>query len=114
MSRRPFKSPATVKFQILARMRVQSSATVRVSVSSKRVYGNACSLCCGWVSVGGMEAILNCRTEDLEDYYGLLGCDELSTVNTQVTTTYNSCFRVCVFIISASLLRHLKGQRLLF
>ncbi|CAM4728103.1 unnamed protein product [Leuciscus chuanchicus] len=26
-----------------------------------------------------MEAILNCRTEDLEDYYGLLGCDELST-----------------------------------
>ncbi|KAK7139698.1 hypothetical protein R3I94_012373 [Phoxinus phoxinus] len=26
-----------------------------------------------------MEAILNYRTEDLEDYYGLLGCDELST-----------------------------------
>ncbi|XP_067241170.1 dnaJ homolog subfamily C member 12 [Chanodichthys erythropterus] len=26
-----------------------------------------------------MEAILNCRTEDFEDYYGLLGCDELST-----------------------------------
>ncbi|XP_067278262.1 dnaJ homolog subfamily C member 12 [Pseudorasbora parva] len=26
-----------------------------------------------------MEAILNCRTEDMEDYYGLLGCDELST-----------------------------------
>ncbi|NP_001314717.1 dnaJ homolog subfamily C member 12 [Danio rerio] len=26
-----------------------------------------------------MEAILNCRKEDLEDYYGLLGCDELST-----------------------------------
>ncbi|XP_052428697.1 dnaJ homolog subfamily C member 12-like [Carassius gibelio] len=26
-----------------------------------------------------MEAILNCTKEDLEDYYGLLGCDELST-----------------------------------
>ncbi|XP_043111836.1 dnaJ homolog subfamily C member 12 [Puntigrus tetrazona] len=26
-----------------------------------------------------MEAILNRRKEDLEDYYGLLGCDELST-----------------------------------
>ncbi|KAG9274832.1 hypothetical protein AMEX_G9279 [Astyanax mexicanus] len=26
-----------------------------------------------------MEAILNCNPEDLEDYYGLLGCDELST-----------------------------------
>ncbi|KAL1263694.1 hypothetical protein QQF64_006433 [Cirrhinus molitorella] len=26
-----------------------------------------------------MEAILNCRKEDFEDYYGLLGCDELST-----------------------------------
>uniref|UniRef100_A0A671LRN3 J domain-containing protein n=1 Tax=Sinocyclocheilus anshuiensis TaxID=1608454 RepID=A0A671LRN3_9TELE len=26
-----------------------------------------------------MEAILSCRKEDLEDYYGLLGCDELST-----------------------------------
>ncbi|KAA0718399.1 DnaJ -like protein subfamily C member 12 J domain-containing protein 1 [Triplophysa tibetana] len=26
-----------------------------------------------------METILNCRSEDLEDYYGLLGCDELST-----------------------------------
>ncbi|XP_030626980.1 dnaJ homolog subfamily C member 12 [Chanos chanos] len=26
-----------------------------------------------------MEAILNCRSEDLEDFYGLLGCDELST-----------------------------------
>ncbi|KFZ51001.1 DnaJ subfamily C member 12 [Podiceps cristatus] len=27
-----------------------------------------------------MDAILNCRPEDLEDYYNLLGCDELSTV----------------------------------
>ncbi|KAL7889599.1 hypothetical protein AOLI_G00018570 [Acnodon oligacanthus] len=26
-----------------------------------------------------METILNCKPEDLEDYYGLLGCDELST-----------------------------------
>ncbi|XP_077437503.1 dnaJ homolog subfamily C member 12 isoform X2 [Vanacampus margaritifer] len=27
-----------------------------------------------------MEAVLNYRPEDLEDYYGLLGCDELSSV----------------------------------
>ncbi|XP_009576696.1 PREDICTED: dnaJ homolog subfamily C member 12-like, partial [Fulmarus glacialis] len=27
-----------------------------------------------------MDAILNCRPDDLEDYYNLLGCDELSTV----------------------------------
>lgn len=27
-----------------------------------------------------MESILNCKSEDLEDYYGLLGCDELSSV----------------------------------
>ncbi|XP_076830030.1 dnaJ homolog subfamily C member 12 [Brachyhypopomus gauderio] len=26
-----------------------------------------------------METILNCKLEELEDYYGLLGCDELST-----------------------------------
>ncbi|KAM7385898.1 hypothetical protein PAMP_001944 [Pampus punctatissimus] len=26
-----------------------------------------------------MEAVLNCKLEDLEDYYGLLGCDELSS-----------------------------------
>ncbi|XP_066549475.1 dnaJ homolog subfamily C member 12 isoform X2 [Amia ocellicauda] len=26
-----------------------------------------------------MDALLNCKTEDLEDYYGLLGCDELSS-----------------------------------
>lgn len=28
-----------------------------------------------------MERILNCKPEDLEDYYDLLGCDELSTVS---------------------------------
>ncbi|MBN3324346.1 DJC12 protein, partial [Atractosteus spatula] len=28
-----------------------------------------------------MDAILNCKPEDLEDYYGLLGCDELSSVD---------------------------------
>lgn len=28
-----------------------------------------------------MEAALNCKPEDLEDYYGLLGCDELSSVS---------------------------------
>ncbi|KAM4668542.1 dnaJ homolog subfamily C member 12 isoform 2-T6 [Amazona ochrocephala] len=27
-----------------------------------------------------MDAILNCRPDDLEDYYSLLECDELSTV----------------------------------
>nr|XP_013801077.1 PREDICTED: dnaJ homolog subfamily C member 12 [Apteryx mantelli mantelli] len=27
-----------------------------------------------------MDAILNCSPDDLEDYYNLLGCDELSTV----------------------------------
>ncbi|XP_033004835.1 dnaJ homolog subfamily C member 12 isoform X1 [Lacerta agilis] len=27
-----------------------------------------------------MDAILNCRLEDMEDFYSLLGCDELSTV----------------------------------
>ncbi|XP_061083831.1 dnaJ homolog subfamily C member 12 isoform X2 [Conger conger] len=26
-----------------------------------------------------MDAILHCKAEDLEDYYGLLGCDELSS-----------------------------------
>lgn len=28
-----------------------------------------------------MEAVLNCKPEELEDYYGLLGCDELSSVS---------------------------------
>lgn len=28
-----------------------------------------------------MEAVLNCKPEDLEDYYGILGCDELSSVS---------------------------------
>ncbi|XP_026851351.1 dnaJ homolog subfamily C member 12 [Electrophorus electricus] len=28
-----------------------------------------------------METILNCKLEDLEDYYRLLGCDELSTTD---------------------------------
>ncbi|XP_059372926.1 dnaJ homolog subfamily C member 12-like [Carassius carassius] len=32
-----------------------------------------------------MESILSCRREDLEDYYGLLGCDELSTTEQIVT-----------------------------
>ncbi|NXJ64295.1 DJC12 protein, partial [Rostratula benghalensis] len=27
-----------------------------------------------------MDAVLNCKPDDLEDYYNLLGCDELSTV----------------------------------
>lgn len=35
-----------------------------------------------------MESILNCRSDDLEDYYGLLGCDELSTVNAQLTSLF--------------------------
>nr|XP_054492999.1 dnaJ homolog subfamily C member 12 isoform X3 [Agelaius phoeniceus] len=34
-----------------------------------------------------MDAILNCKPEDLEDYYNLLGCDELSTVE-QILAEY--------------------------
>ncbi|AWP14317.1 putative dnaJ -like subfamily C member 12 [Scophthalmus maximus] len=34
-----------------------------------------------------MEAVLNCNPEDLEDYYGLLGCDELSSTE-QILTEY--------------------------
>ncbi|NXK92791.1 DJC12 protein, partial [Formicarius rufipectus] len=34
-----------------------------------------------------MDAILNCSPEDLEDYYNLLGCDELSTVE-QILAEY--------------------------
>ncbi|XP_050194655.1 dnaJ homolog subfamily C member 12 isoform X2 [Myiozetetes cayanensis] len=34
-----------------------------------------------------MDAILNCSVEDLEDYYNLLGCDELSTVE-QILAEY--------------------------
>lgn len=41
------------------------------------------SLRAGWKKPAGpvaMDAILNCNPEDLEDYYNLLGCDELATV----------------------------------
>ncbi|XP_068424327.1 dnaJ homolog subfamily C member 12 isoform X2 [Clinocottus analis] len=34
-----------------------------------------------------MESILNCRPEDLEDFYGLLGCDELSSTE-QILNEY--------------------------
>ncbi|KAG7999930.1 DnaJ-like protein subfamily C member 12 [Nibea albiflora] len=34
-----------------------------------------------------MEAFLNCKPEDLEDYYGLLGCDELSSTE-QILNEY--------------------------
>ncbi|XP_030807005.1 dnaJ homolog subfamily C member 12 [Geospiza fortis] len=34
-----------------------------------------------------MDAILSCKPEDLEDYYNLLGCDELSTVE-QILAEY--------------------------
>nr|XP_019945743.1 PREDICTED: dnaJ homolog subfamily C member 12 [Paralichthys olivaceus] len=34
-----------------------------------------------------MEAVLNCKPEDLEDYYGLLGCDELSSTE-QILNEY--------------------------
>lgn len=34
-----------------------------------------------------MEAILNCKPEDVEDYYGLLGCDELSSTE-QILNEY--------------------------
>ncbi|XP_028323735.1 dnaJ homolog subfamily C member 12 [Gouania willdenowi] len=34
-----------------------------------------------------MEAALRCKPEDLEDYYGLLGCDELSSTE-QIVNEY--------------------------
>ncbi|XP_053476691.1 dnaJ homolog subfamily C member 12 isoform X1 [Ictalurus furcatus] len=34
-----------------------------------------------------MEKIINCKMEDLEDYYGLLGCDEFSTTE-QIRAEY--------------------------
>ncbi|XP_034754367.1 dnaJ homolog subfamily C member 12 [Etheostoma cragini] len=34
-----------------------------------------------------MEAILNCKPGDLDDYYGLLGCDELSSTE-QIVNEY--------------------------
>ncbi|KAK7901711.1 hypothetical protein WMY93_018480 [Mugilogobius chulae] len=34
-----------------------------------------------------MDQILNCKSEDLEDYYGLLGCDELSSTE-QILNEY--------------------------
>ncbi|XP_006010358.1 dnaJ homolog subfamily C member 12 [Latimeria chalumnae] len=36
-----------------------------------------------------MDAILNCNPEDLEDYYTVLGCDELSTTE-QILTEFKS------------------------
>ncbi|XP_039552193.1 dnaJ homolog subfamily C member 12 isoform X2 [Passer montanus] len=48
------------------------------------------SLPAGWKEPAGpvpMDAILNCKPEDLEDYYNLLGCDELSTVE-QILAEY--------------------------
>lgn len=32
-----------------------------------------------------MEALLNCKREDAEDYYGLLGCDELSSTEQMIS-----------------------------
>lgn len=34
-----------------------------------------------------MEAVLSCKPEDLQDYYGLLGCDELSSTE-QILNEY--------------------------
>ncbi|XP_056148129.1 dnaJ homolog subfamily C member 12 isoform X2 [Lampris incognitus] len=34
-----------------------------------------------------MEGVLNCKLEDLEDYYGILGCDELSSTE-QIANEY--------------------------
>uniref|UniRef100_A0A8C6Q8Z9 DnaJ (Hsp40) homolog, subfamily C, member 12 n=1 Tax=Nothobranchius furzeri TaxID=105023 RepID=A0A8C6Q8Z9_NOTFU len=34
-----------------------------------------------------METLLSCKPEDLEDYYGLLGCDELSSIE-QIINEY--------------------------
>lgn len=46
------------------------------------------SLRAGWKTAGPvpMDAILNCSPEDLEDYYNLLGCDELSTVRASASS----------------------------
>ncbi|XP_042315305.1 dnaJ homolog subfamily C member 12 [Sceloporus undulatus] len=41
-----------------------------------------------------MDAILNCRLEEMEDYYGLLGCDELSTVE-QIISEFKVRAREC-------------------
>uniref|UniRef100_A0A6J0UYS9 DnaJ homolog subfamily C member 12 n=1 Tax=Pogona vitticeps TaxID=103695 RepID=A0A6J0UYS9_9SAUR len=41
-----------------------------------------------------MDAILNCRPEDMEDYYSLLGCDELSTVE-QIVSEFKVRARQC-------------------
>lgn len=52
-------------------------------VSSDLTRSVSRSLPGGWEKPAGavpMDAILSCKPEDLEDYYNLLGCDELSTV----------------------------------
>nr|XP_060624901.1 dnaJ homolog subfamily C member 12 [Anolis sagrei ordinatus] len=41
-----------------------------------------------------MDAILNCRLEEMEDYYSLLGCDELSTVE-QIAAEFKVRAREC-------------------
>ncbi|XP_063262479.1 dnaJ homolog subfamily C member 12 isoform X2 [Prinia subflava] len=49
-----------------------------------------CKPPCRWKKPVGpvpMDAILNCNPEELEDYYNLLGCDELSTVE-QILAEY--------------------------
>lgn len=46
-----------------------------------------------------MDAILSCGAQDLEDYYKLLGCDELSTVRALATAPQlsdNSSVLVCL------------------
>lgn len=35
-----------------------------------------------------MDAILNYKSEDAEDYYTLLGCDELSSVSQEITRCF--------------------------
>ncbi|XP_058507430.1 dnaJ homolog subfamily C member 12 [Solea solea] len=41
-----------------------------------------------------MDAVMNCKPEDLEDYYGLLGCDELSSTE-QIINEYKIRALMC-------------------
>lgn len=59
-----------------------------------------------------MDAILNCSQEDLEDYYNLLGCDELSTVRASFSLPAYSQFE-CARVSSGNLQVCLCGQECL-
>ncbi|TRY65626.1 hypothetical protein DNTS_009866, partial [Danionella cerebrum] len=64
-------SPSAIFARVRMRRRSPEQASVHLEARDREVYR---------VLVAAMEAILNRKPEDLEDFYGLLGCDELSTV----------------------------------